>query len=92
VPADVHLIVAADATDTIANIILDKAEDLPAALVVMASSGKQGLVVSRGKQGRGWWSAERQGQGQGLVRSRGERRGRCRLLSCCLWIYTGGWG
>eukprot|EP00877_Chromochloris_zofingiensis_P004092 jgi/Chrzof1/13684/Cz08g08030.t1 len=46
VPADVHLIVAADNPDTIASIILDKAEELLPEAIVVASHGKRGLQVT----------------------------------------------
>lgn len=43
IPTDVHLIVAADSPDSIAGLLLEKAEELDAAALVVASHGKQAL-------------------------------------------------
>ena len=51
VPTDVHLIVAADNADSIGNIIMDKAEDLHAVAIVVASHGKKALQVIMGSSG-----------------------------------------
>lgn len=51
IPTDVHLIVAADSPDSIAGLLLEKAEELDAAALVVASHGKQALQVRFGGGG-----------------------------------------
>ena len=47
VPLQVHVSVAGTETDHLAKLISEKAEELDAACVIMASHGKSGFQVSR---------------------------------------------